>query len=62
MKYLDMTSDNTTLNEDERDRVNNNTDDLEKLLANRDNEAPAMMEDLSKREGMMAGEEVISEE
>jgi hypothetical protein len=39
MKYLDMTSDNTTLDEEERKRVNDNHEDLETLLANRDAEA-----------------------
>jgi hypothetical protein len=37
-----MTADNTTLDEEERNRVNNNHDDLETLLANRDNEAMQM--------------------
>ena len=39
MKYLDMTADNTTLNENERERVNGNPDDLEELLNIRDKEA-----------------------
>jgi hypothetical protein len=39
MKYLDMTSENTTLDEGERQKVNANPDDLEELLNNREKEA-----------------------
>jgi hypothetical protein len=51
-----MTSDNTTLDEEERKRVNNNHEDLETLLANRDAEA-AMDEPKLVEEMMAAAEE-----
>lgn len=54
-----MTSENTTLDEEERHRVNNNHEDLETLLANRE----AQSEDAQKMDEMMLvpAEEPVAE-
>ena len=67
MKYLDMTAENTTLDEGEREKVNGNPDDLEELLNNREKEAAqaAMMDEVGHKEhaeDMECGGEEVSAE